>query len=171
MLGCCLHRRVTQGFRSARVDTKVLRLAQELQRTTRTFAALMYGVDARLVFAAIKRRRVEAEAVPFITGAACVFHIWTREIGHAARHETTVNIELHLDSTGGRSLIHCPAVDVLSVGVIDSAAKERIECCEIEADGERSDKHRFNDRLCDQVARQSRQSFRRCITYSVHAQE
>jgi hypothetical protein len=57
----------------------------------------MHGIDARLMFAKGKRRRVEDKSVQLVRCSTGSQNIRSRRIRNAVSNESPVNVELHFD--------------------------------------------------------------------------
>lgn len=116
-----------------------------MKSAARLISACIDGVDARFVFSGSKRRSLEAETVQLIFGAACGQHVRARKISRGRGNEMPVDVKLHFDTTSGRRFIDGPTVNMCRCSFVECAAKEGVEGCQVESDGERSDEQRFED--------------------------
>lgn len=113
--------------------------------TTAFVSSCEDGIDARLVLAGGERRSLEFKAMRFICGASGGQHVRAWKIGRRRSNETPVNVKLHLDVARGRGFVQRPAIDVLRGRFVERTTKKGVEGCQIETDGERSDKQRFKN--------------------------
>jgi hypothetical protein len=128
----------------------------QLQRAALSSAASMHGVNTRLVFALLEHGRIEAETVPFIKGVTGSLDIRAGDVRDTTSRKSTINVKLYFDAPVRLGFIKSPACDVMCAGFVNRAAKRGMKSCEVEACGKRSDEQRFDNRLCNQVVRQSR---------------
>jgi len=124
---------------------KLDRLANHLQSASRALAARVYRIDARLVLARRKRGRVEREPVPFVVTLTGQHKVWSGIIRRAALYEVIVNVKLHLHSLIRLRPVYSPSSHSLLPGLVEPAAKVRIERRVIEADSEDADDYHIRD--------------------------
>lgn len=102
-------------------------------------------VNACFVFSGLERRSLEAESVQFIRSTPCGQHVRARKISCRRAYELPVNVKLYFDTARWQRFVKSPTVNMLRRGFIERAAKERVEGCQVECDGEHRDEQRLED--------------------------